>query len=184
MASVPTFVSFRQACVRRRNANIEQGEIEPGEPITDKGFRKELQKTWQRTGTGGGMHEEGVTQERLSGGGYGKTQYWRESITLDEARATHTEPTSQGPYLKRGPVYAEGHAHPWAAGTKFWKENGQWNVAQSGPSGADVAVHIGNLARGVNVTDYILTPEGIFRMSGSSVQWIAPIDYLRTGSMR
>jgi RHS repeat-associated protein len=87
---------------RGRNPNIEQGEIEDGEPITDKGFRKELLKTWQRTGSGGAMHEEGVTEELLPEGGYGKKQYWRESITLDEARSTHTEPTSQGPVLRRG----------------------------------------------------------------------------------
>ena len=172
--------STHSANVRRGSGRetFEKGEIDPDEPIADKNVRKEMLKSWNRSGRGDSMHEEGATMDRGEGERFGNLRRWKPSTTLEEARFFHEAPGSDAVPLDPAKENVEWHSHPWKVGTRLWKEDGVWVKTGAGPSFNDVGSYVGNVHQGVNLTSYVLTPEGIYRL-GSKIEWIAPIDYLR-----
>jgi hypothetical protein len=53
-------------------------------------------------------------------------------------------------------------------------------LAGAGPSAGDVAGLVADRLLGRNALDYVVAPEGIYRIAGEeNVQWIAPLEYLR-----
>jgi hypothetical protein len=99
---------------------------------------------------------------------------------LDLAKFAQIAPESVAPVLDPTKESVEWHSHPWKVGTKLWVVDGVTQRTGPGPSLGDVASYIGNVSKGVKVTPYVLTPEGIYRIGpGSNIEWIAPINYLR-----
>lgn len=127
----------------------------------------------------GSAHEEGVTNEKNASGKWGRLRPWKNSITLSEAQAGGGRPESVAVRVNAGTVeVVEAHCHPWAAGTPLYQENGNWVLAEAGPSIKDAAAWMGYDQMKIKATFYTFTPEGIFRINESGSQWIAPIEYL------
>jgi hypothetical protein len=164
-------------------AGFEKGTIEPGELIADPDARAYYSRMWKSAqgDSPGAAHEEGVTYERRSGSRmFGRPRPWRNSITLDEARAGGGKPESQAVRVHAGTAeVVEAHCHPWREGTPLYRENGSWVHAASGPSIMDAASWMGYDSMHIKATSYIFTPEGIYRINDVGTRWIAPIDYLR-----
>jgi hypothetical protein len=128
-------------------------------------------------------HEEGLSfVARLQNGQrvFSDPERWQPSITLAEAGRRREVPTSLRPPPGKGaPQYVFVHSHPWPAGTVVYVDQGTRFVAETGPSPGDIFSNwVDRNIAGRNAIDYVITPEGIYRVIGEVVQWIAPIGYL------
>jgi hypothetical protein len=76
-------------------------------------------------------------------------------------------------------VFVQVHSHPWPQGTAFdVRGYGLQHIATGPSSGDEFSNFLANQRLNASVFDYVVTPEGIYRIFNGQTERIAPLGYL------